>query len=177
MLLSDLEVIYGWIDIFSHAYNIISPSIHLDCWTQRTVQRKVVLALMRMCYLLFWEIYLCYLRKLKKILLFLRSVLVILLEMEDNVEGNTNVVVDLVSRETEEKSQFAKPTLGKVFNDKNELTTFYSNYAREEGFAVKIRSSNMGEDGQLKYITFACSRFGKNHSFKELPSSTAINKN
>lgn len=86
------------------------------------------------------------------------------LEMEDNVEGNKNVVVDSVSRENEAESQFEKPTLGMAFNDKNELTKFYSNYAREEGFAMKIRSSNMGKDGQLKYITFACSRSGKNHS-------------
>lgn len=51
-----------------------------------------------------------------------------------------------------------------VFSKKNELTKFHTNYAREEGFGVKIRSSNMGDDGQLKYITLACSRSGKNHS-------------
>lgn len=38
----------------------------------------------------------------------------------------------------------------------------YSNYAQEEIFSVKIRSSNMEEDGKFKYITLACSYLGKN---------------
>lgn len=39
--------------------------------------------------------------------------------------------------------------LGRVFNDKNELQMVYSNYAQEEIFSVKIRSSNMEEDENL----------------------------
>lgn len=54
--------------------------------------------------------------------------------------------------------------LGRVFNDKNELLMVYSNYAQEEIFSVKIRSSNMEEDGKFKYITLACSYLGKKHS-------------
>lgn len=66
------------------------------------------------------------------------------LEMGDDTDGNKNVEVDLVFRENEEKLQFGKPELGMVFNDKNELQKFYANYAREVGFGVKTRSSNMG---------------------------------
>lgn len=54
--------------------------------------------------------------------------------------------------------------LGMVFNDTKELRTFYVNYAREEGFGMTTRSSNMREDGKLKYITLACARSGKTNS-------------
>lgn len=51
--------------------------------------------------------------------------------------------------------------LGRVFNDKNELQMVYLNYAQEKIFSVKIRSSNMEEDGKFKYITFGLFIFGK----------------
>lgn len=42
-----------------------------------------------------------------------------------------------------------------VFNGKNEFQTFYSNYAREEGFSVNVRSSNMGDyAGGYNNLTF-----------------------
>lgn len=69
--------------------------------------------------------------------------IVISLEMGDSVEGNKNDDAGILSAENEESLQIEKPMLGMVFHDKNELQAFYSNYAREEGFDVKTRSSNM----------------------------------
>lgn len=89
--------------------------------------------------------------------------------MADAVKGKEDM-------EGDEKLRVEKPMLGMVFNNKKELKTFYSNYAREEGFGVMTRSSNTGEDGELKYITLACARSGKNHrlaknSLHPLPST------
>lgn len=69
--------------------------------------------------------------------------IVISLEIGDSVEGNKNDDAGILSAENEESLQIEKPMLGMVFHDKNELQAFYSNYAREEGFDVKTRSSNM----------------------------------
>lgn len=76
--------------------------------------------------------------------------------MGDVIEGNKNVEVAREIDESDKKLQSEKPTLEMVFNGKNDFQTFYSNYAREEGFSVNIRSSNMGDDGKLKYISLAC---------------------
>lgn len=88
--------------------------------------------------------------------------IVISLEMGDSVEGNKNDDAGILSAENEESLQIEKPMLGMVFHDKNELQAFYSNYAREEGFDVKTRSSNMWEDGnQQQFLYFSqtkCSR-------------------
>lgn len=90
--------------------------------------------------------------------------------MADAVKGKEDV-------EGDEKLWFEKPLLGMVFNSKEELQTFYSNYAREEGLRVMTRSSNNGEDAELKYITLACARSRKNHRPPKYSPSIAINKN
>lgn len=50
-----------------------------------------------------------------------------------------------------------------VFNNKNELRKFYTNYAREEGFGMTTRSSNIEDNGKLKYITLTSTLSGKSH--------------
>lgn len=92
----------------------------------------------------------------RPVIYFTRSVIVILSEMGDVIEGNKNVEVAREIDESDKKLQSEKPTLEMVFNGKNEFQTFYSNYAREEGFSVNVRSSNMGDYGKLKYISLAC---------------------
>lgn len=102
--------------------------------------------------------------------------------MGDSIEGNTDFNVEsigtngedgegtkqeeknVVGETCKEKTQVRKPMLGMVFNDTKKLQIFYANYARDKGFGVTTRSSNMGEDGKLKYITLAYARSGKTKS-------------
>lgn len=46
-------------------------------------------------------------------------------------------------------------------DDEKDVHTFYTNYARLEGFGIVKRSSNMRLDGKLKYFTLTCSLAGK----------------
>ena len=48
-----------------------------------------------------------------------------------------------------------------VFDSIVKLTEFYKMYGKETWFEVCKRTSSKGDDGELKYMTVACSRFGK----------------
>ncbi|XP_052198368.1 protein FAR1-RELATED SEQUENCE 5-like [Diospyros lotus] len=56
------------------------------------------------------------------------------------------------------------PTVGMKFNDHNEIYEFYKTYAYTVGFPVRKRNSKKGDDGLLKYVTYACSREGQRSS-------------
>ncbi|KAA8524958.1 hypothetical protein F0562_011404 [Nyssa sinensis] len=61
------------------------------------------------------------------------------------------------------------PKLGMTFSSYDELYDYYIRYAKQLGFAVCIRSSTKGDDGELKYITLACSRSGHSqHTSKNI---------
>jgi len=56
------------------------------------------------------------------------------------------------------------PTVGMKFRDHSEIFEFYKTYAYSVGFPIRRRSSRKGDDGLLKYVTFACSRKGRRSS-------------
>ena len=63
-----------------------------------------------------------------------------------------------------------------VFNKARDLFEFYKMYGKIIGFEVIKRTSSKGDDGELKYVTFSCSRSGKakslsNHPFRLQPTS------
>ncbi|CAA0827173.1 Protein FAR1-RELATED SEQUENCE 5 [Striga hermonthica] len=47
-------------------------------------------------------------------------------------------------------------TLGMVFKSQEEAYSYYSNYGIQKGFGVMKRSSKRGDDGVVRYFTFAC---------------------
>ncbi|KAF5196745.1 hypothetical protein FRX31_013678 [Thalictrum thalictroides] len=54
--------------------------------------------------------------------------------------------------------------LGMVFDSVGELFDYYVKYGNEKGFPVKRRSSKKGDDGEVRWVIFACSRSGKTES-------------
>ncbi|KAI8573009.1 hypothetical protein RHMOL_Rhmol01G0245700 [Rhododendron molle] len=54
-----------------------------------------------------------------------------------------------------------KPEVGMIFDTPHEAYLYYSRYAKQNGFAVAKRSSKKGKDGNLRHVTYQCSRGGK----------------
>ncbi|XP_062094199.1 protein FAR1-RELATED SEQUENCE 5-like [Humulus lupulus] len=54
-----------------------------------------------------------------------------------------------------------EPSIGMMFNSIDELLEYYRKYGNQFGFEVGIRSSTKGDDGELKYVSMACTRNGK----------------
>ncbi|XP_058223590.1 protein FAR1-RELATED SEQUENCE 5-like isoform X4 [Rhododendron vialii] len=54
-----------------------------------------------------------------------------------------------------------QPNEGMIFDTPNDAYLYYSRYAKENGFAVAKRISKKGRDGNLRNVTFQCSRGGK----------------
>ena len=50
--------------------------------------------------------------------------------------------------------------IGMVFDATQDLFEFYKMYAKIMGFKIIKRTSSKGDDGELKYVTFSCSRKG-----------------
>uniref|UniRef100_A0A5B7A3Y2 Protein FAR1-RELATED SEQUENCE n=1 Tax=Davidia involucrata TaxID=16924 RepID=A0A5B7A3Y2_DAVIN len=73
------------------------------------------------------------------------------------VEGEIGNELELVNLE----DKVEEPDVGKIFNSYDEVYDYYIRYAKKMGFAVSKRTSSRGRDGELKYITFTCSRAGK----------------
>ena len=57
-----------------------------------------------------------------------------------------------------------EPKVGMIFNTDENLFQYYKSYGIKMGFEITRRSSNRGIDGELKYVTFACSRSRKSKS-------------
>ena len=72
--------------------------------------------------------------------------------------------------------EIIEPKIGMVFDTTQDLFEFYKMYAKIMGFEIIKRTSSKGDDGELKYVTFSCSRSGKakslsNHPFRLQPTS------
>ncbi|XP_052195759.1 protein FAR1-RELATED SEQUENCE 5-like [Diospyros lotus] len=61
------------------------------------------------------------------------------------------------------------PKVGMKFNNENEVFEFYKGYAYHVGFPVRKRNSKKGDDGVVRYVTYACSREGKRTSKASTP--------
>ncbi|KAF5190418.1 hypothetical protein FRX31_019996 [Thalictrum thalictroides] len=72
----------------------------------------------------------------------------------DNDEENEIVVEEKISDLVE----------GKMFDSSEELFNYYVRYGNEQGFPVKRRSSKKGDDGEVRWVMFACARSGKSKS-------------
>ena len=48
-----------------------------------------------------------------------------------------------------------------MFNSKEEVRAYYTQYAKQAGFGVSKRTSKLGHDGNLKYFTISCVNQGK----------------
>ncbi|XP_048533275.1 protein FAR-RED IMPAIRED RESPONSE 1-like isoform X1 [Triticum urartu] len=77
-------------------------------------------------------------------------------------ESNVELEHDL--GEAQPDALLGDPKLGMTFDTENEVREYYNNYAKAKGFGVTRRSSNNDDNGQLKYLTLSCSRYGKTQS-------------
>ncbi|CAK9174099.1 unnamed protein product [Ilex paraguariensis] len=62
-----------------------------------------------------------------------------------------------------------EPKVEIMFKIYKQLLEYYMGYGKRLGFPVKIRSSIKGDDGELKYVTIACSRLSKSKSTSKFP--------
>ncbi|KAM1140332.1 hypothetical protein ACFX19_041111 [Malus domestica] len=51
-----------------------------------------------------------------------------------------------------------------IFDNADQVVTYYKKYGRQSGFPVIKRSSTKGDDGKLRYITMCCARSGTSKS-------------
>ncbi|XP_044946306.1 protein FAR1-RELATED SEQUENCE 4-like [Hordeum vulgare subsp. vulgare] len=51
-----------------------------------------------------------------------------------------------------------------TFDTENEVREYYIKYAKAKGFGVTRRISHSDDNGQVKYLTLCCSRYGKTQS-------------
>ncbi|CAK9178825.1 unnamed protein product [Ilex paraguariensis] len=56
------------------------------------------------------------------------------------------------------EEKLEEPKLGMVLNTVDEIMEYYIRYGNGLGFPIKRRTLSKGDDGELKYVTFACSR-------------------
>lgn len=52
------------------------------------------------------------------------------------------------------------PQIGMIFQSVEAINRYYSSYGRKQGFAITKRSSTSGYDGNVIYVTFACTQGG-----------------
>ncbi|KAA8525807.1 hypothetical protein F0562_007662 [Nyssa sinensis] len=84
------------------------------------------------------------------------------MEVVEEQKENEMEIVNL-----EDKVEASK--IGMTFSSYDELYDYYIRYAKQLGFAICKRSSTKGDDGELKYITLACSRSGHSqHTSKNI---------
>ncbi|KAM3195097.1 hypothetical protein ACQJBY_071262 [Aegilops geniculata] len=76
-------------------------------------------------------------------------------------QRESNVELAHGRAEAQPDGSLGEPEVGMSFGTENEVREYYSTYAKAKGFGVTRRSSNRDDNGQLKYLTFSCSRFGK----------------
>jgi hypothetical protein len=57
-----------------------------------------------------------------------------------------------------------EPTVGMMFDFKEEVFSYYKQYTKQIGFGVTKRSCTLGDDGNVGYFTIACLREGKSKS-------------
>ncbi|KAL7216291.1 hypothetical protein ACSBR1_028271 [Camellia fascicularis] len=73
---------------------------------------------------------------------------------EDNIENQKEEMGNV-------EDKVEDPKTGMMFNSIDVLMKFYTRYAKEKGFAVAKRTAKKGDDGEVRYVTVACNRGGK----------------
>uniref|UniRef100_A0ACD5XEX7 Uncharacterized protein n=1 Tax=Avena sativa TaxID=4498 RepID=A0ACD5XEX7_AVESA len=81
---------------------------------------------------------------------------------EQQKEGN--VELEQNHGDAQAEALLEDPELGMTFDSENDAGEYYRNYAKSKGFGVTKRSSHTDDDGELKYFTLCCSRYGKTQS-------------
>ncbi|KAL2498427.1 Protein FAR1-RELATED SEQUENCE [Abeliophyllum distichum] len=74
----------------------------------------------------------------------------------ETVRENANILDDEILGGNSE----CVPKVGMKFTDENEVFEFYKRYAYHLGFPVRKRNLKNGDNGNLRYVTFTCSREG-----------------
>ncbi|XP_042423533.1 protein FAR-RED IMPAIRED RESPONSE 1-like [Zingiber officinale] len=80
----------------------------------------------------------------------------IVMEQELLIEGDFQVLGDSSS-----SNGVDIPQIGMCFSAEEEVRDFYKSYAQGLGFGISKLGSKKGDDGQLKYFLFGCSKNGK----------------
>ncbi|KAF5184761.1 hypothetical protein FRX31_025653 [Thalictrum thalictroides] len=80
-------------------------------------------------------------------------------EMDDIIDINNDEENEIVVEEN-----ISDLVEGKMFDSSEDLFNYYVRYGNENGFLVKRRSSKKGDDGEVRWVMFACARFGKSKS-------------
>jgi hypothetical protein len=81
---------------------------------------------------------------------------------EQETEANAEPAHD--PNEAQPDALHEDPELGMTFDSENDVREYYKEYAKSKGFGVTKRSSHTNDDGELKYLTLCCSRYGKTQS-------------
>ncbi|XP_062114368.1 protein FAR-RED IMPAIRED RESPONSE 1-like [Humulus lupulus] len=76
-----------------------------------------------------------------------------------HIEEDDNDCKDAIDINVNNK--VVEPSIGMMFNSIDELLEYYRKYGNQLGFEVSIRSSTKGDDGELKYVSMACTCNGK----------------
>ncbi|XP_057463782.1 protein FAR1-RELATED SEQUENCE 6-like isoform X2 [Actinidia eriantha] len=98
------------------------------------------------------------------------------MDLEISCDKETGGGDELYKSDSEDHSKkIENPKVGMTFSSKEEVSEYYASYARQEGFEIMVRSSRLGDNGSIKYITLACARGGKTvcsslNSFKPRPT-------
>ncbi|KAG6495369.1 hypothetical protein ZIOFF_043172 [Zingiber officinale] len=79
----------------------------------------------------------------------------IVMEQELLIEGDFQVLGDSSS-----SNGVDIPQIGMCFSAEEEVRDFYKSYAQGLGFGISKLGSKKGDDGQLKYFSFGCSKNG-----------------
>ncbi|GMP97910.1 hypothetical protein CsSME_00045996 [Camellia sinensis var. sinensis] len=69
------------------------------------------------------------------------------IDFETEIEDTKNVEVEIED-----------PKVGMTFKSIDEIYEYYSRYGKRNGFAVSKKYCKMGDDGEKKYVTIACTR-------------------
>ncbi|KAG6518896.1 hypothetical protein ZIOFF_022377 [Zingiber officinale] len=77
----------------------------------------------------------------------------IVMEQELLIEGDVQVLGDSSSSNTVDA-----PQVGMYFSSEEEVRAFYKSYAQGLGFGISKLGSKKGDDGQIKYFSFGCSK-------------------
>ncbi|KAI3855487.1 hypothetical protein MKX03_004344, partial [Papaver bracteatum] len=71
--------------------------------------------------------------------------------------------------DNDEGDQIVLPKIGMKFNNDDDLFEFYSSYAFKAGFSCKKRTCKRDHDGSLNFVTYSCTKEGKNRSVSDSP--------
>ena len=85
---------------------------------------------------------------------------------EDGFEQRNEENVELEKGEGESQAEVClqNPEMGMTFDSEQEVREYYQEYAKSKGFGITRRSSRVDDNGELKYLTLCCSRYGKTQS-------------